>query len=79
MRKTKASATAATPKTKSKSNPATLRERAMVFEKEDIAVIYHALQAYKPTQEEVQLHSIWVEGFEQVLFCDYGEDLEILY
>jgi hypothetical protein len=51
----------------------------MVFEKEDIAVIYHALQAYKPTQEEVQLHSIWVEGFEQVLFCDYGEDLENLY
>jgi hypothetical protein len=75
MRKTKA--TAATPKTK--TNPATLRERAMVFEKEDIAVIYHALQAYKPTQEEVQLHSIWVEGFEQVLFCDYDEDLEILY
>ena len=51
----------------------------MSFEKEDIKLIYHALLAYKPTPEEEQIHSIWVEGFEQVLVCDFDEDLEVPY
>ena len=76
MPKTKT--TAIKPK-KTKTNPKKTWDRAMSFEKEDIKLIHQALLAYKPTQEEEQRHSIWVEGFEEVLVCDFDEDLEIPY
>ena len=63
----------------SKTNPKKTWESTMSFEKEDIKLIYHALMAYEPTPEEEQRYSIWVEGFEEVLVCDFDEDLEIPY
>ena len=55
MPKTNAKATNPKP---TKTNPKKTWESAMSFEKEDIKLIYQALLAYKPTQEEEQRHSI---------------------
>jgi hypothetical protein len=76
MSKTNAKAT--NPKQR-KTNPKKTWDSAMSFEKEDIKLIHQALLAYKPTQEKEQRYSILVEGFEEVLVCDFDEDLEIPY
>ena len=46
---------------------------AMVFEREDIQLIYRALRTYQPTTEEVQLYDILLEQFEEVLAVDFLE------
>jgi propanediol dehydratase small subunit len=53
-------------------------ENTMFFE-EDITLLYNALRSYKPAEEELVRQSIWLEGFAQVLVCDFDEDLEIPY
>jgi hypothetical protein len=45
----------------------------MYFEKEDVQLIYNALSAYKPTEDEEHLHSILLEEFEEILVVDYNE------
>jgi hypothetical protein len=50
-------------------------ERGMFLEKEDVRLIYNALRAYKPREEEEVLHSTWLEMFEQTLVVDYGVKL----
>lgn len=46
---------------------------SMVFEQDDIQLIYRALRTYQPTAEEAQLHSILLEQFEEVLAVDFLE------
>ncbi len=48
-------------------------EGGMFLEKEDVRLIYNALKHYKPTEEEKQLHEIWLEEFEEMLVVDYDE------
>ena len=45
----------------------------MFLEKEDVKLLYNALVSYTPTEEEKQLHSIWLEEFEEMLVVEYGE------
>jgi hypothetical protein len=45
----------------------------MVFEQEDIQLLYRALCAYQPTAEEAPLHELLVEQFEEVLAVDFLE------
>jgi len=75
MRKTKGNATKRKPPLVPVKEP----ENAMSFEKEDITLLYNALRSYKPAEEALIRHSILLEGFEQVLVCDFDEDLEIPY
>jgi hypothetical protein len=46
---------------------------AIVFEQEDIQLIYRALRIYQPTTEEAQLYDILLEQFEEVLAVDFLE------
>ena len=46
---------------------------AMVFEQEDIQLLYQALRAYQPTAAEAQLHEILLEQFEEILAVDFLE------
>lgn len=48
-------------------------EGGMFLEKEDVKIIYNALRAYKPTEDENHLHSVLLEEFEEVLVVDYNE------
>jgi hypothetical protein len=75
MRKTSGNAT----KRKTRLAPAKEPENTMFFEKEDITLLYNALRSYKPAEEELVRQSIWLEGFAEVLVCDFDEDLEIPY
>jgi hypothetical protein len=45
----------------------------MYLHKEDVRLIYNALQAYTPTGDEKNLHGVLVEEFEEILVVDYGE------
>ena len=45
----------------------------MFLEKEDVQLIYRALREYKPAEKEVHLHSVLLEGFEEILVVDYDE------
>jgi hypothetical protein len=49
-----------------------------VFEKEDVTLLYRALRAYQPREEEAQRHELLVEQFEEILAVDF-ELLEIPY
>jgi hypothetical protein len=75
MRKMNGNAT----KRRARVAPATEPENTMFFEKEDIALLYNALRLYKPAEEELERQSILLEGFAEVLVCDFDEDLEIPY
>ena len=45
----------------------------MYLEKEDIQLIYTALNNYKPSNEdEEMLHEMLLEQFEEILIVDYG-------
>jgi hypothetical protein len=55
-----------------KNKPAGKRG-AMVFEQEDIQLLYRALRAYQPTAEEAPLHEILLEQFEEILAVDFLE------
>ena len=44
----------------------------MFVEKEDLLILYHALDAYKPSEKEKQLHGILLEQFEEILISDFG-------
>lgn len=48
-------------------------EGGMFLEKEDVKIIYNALNAYKPTEKEAHLHGVLLEEFEEVLVVDYNE------
>jgi hypothetical protein len=48
-------------------------EGGMLFEKEDIQLIYNALSRYKPTEDEEHLLSLLLEQFEEILVVDYNE------
>jgi hypothetical protein len=48
-------------------------ESGMFIGKEEAQIIYNALKEYKPTEKEDHLHGILLEGFEEMLVCDYGE------
>jgi hypothetical protein len=48
-------------------------ESGMFLEKEDVRLIYNALKAYKPREEEENLHSVLLESFEEMLVVDYDE------
>jgi hypothetical protein len=48
-------------------------EGGMFLEKEDIQLIYNALNRYKPTEDEEHLHSVLLEQFEEILVVDYNE------
>jgi hypothetical protein len=48
-------------------------EGGIYLEKEDMKLIYNALSAYKPTEDEEHLHSILLEEFEEIRVTDYGE------
>ena len=52
---------------------ATGKRGAMVFEQEDIQLLYRALRAYQPTAKEAQLHEILLEQFEEILAVDFLE------
>ena len=54
-------------------NKAAGKQGAMVFEQEDIQLLYRALRAYQPTAEETQLHEILLEQFEEILAVDFLE------
>ena len=45
----------------------------ILFEKEDIQLIYKALRSYTPTGKEEQLYDILVESFEELLASEYIE------
>jgi hypothetical protein len=45
----------------------------MFLEKEDVQLIYNALQEYKPAEQEAHLHSVLLEEFEEILVVDYDE------
>ena len=47
-------------------------ESGMFVEKEDLLILYHALDAYKPSGKEKQLHGILLEQFEEILISDFG-------
>ena len=47
-------------------------ESGMFIEKEDLLILYHALDAYKPSEKEKQLHGILLEQFEEILISDFG-------
>jgi hypothetical protein len=48
-------------------------EGGMFLDKESIQIIYNALHEYKPTEDEVHLHSVMLEEFEEILVVDYNE------
>jgi hypothetical protein len=48
-------------------------EGGMFLDKESIQIIYNALHKYKPTEDEVHLHSVMLEEFEEILVVDYKE------
>jgi hypothetical protein len=54
-------------------NKAAGKRGAMVFEQEDIQLLYRALRAYQPTAEEAPLHEILLEQFEEILAVDFLE------
>ena len=54
-------------------NKAAGKRRTMVFEWEDIQLLYQALRAYQPTAEEAPLHEILLEEFEEILAVDFLE------
>jgi hypothetical protein len=45
----------------------------MLAEREDMLVLYHALKAYKPSEDEEVLHMMLLETYEEILVVDYGE------
>jgi hypothetical protein len=45
----------------------------ILFEKEDIQLLYKALRSCTPTEKEEQLHGILVETFEDLLTIEYIE------
>ena len=45
----------------------------IIFQKEDIQIIYHALSQYTPTKKEVERYELLLEEFEEILECDYVE------
>ena len=47
-------------------------ESGMFVEKDDLLLLYHALDAYKPSEKEKQLHGILLEQFEEILISDLG-------
>jgi hypothetical protein len=48
-------------------------EGGMFLDKESIQIIFNALSAYKPTEDEEHLHSVLLEEFEEILVADYNE------
>jgi hypothetical protein len=46
---------------------------AMIFEEDDIKLIYRALRAYKAAEKEKHLHSVLTEAFEESLTLDFFE------
>ncbi|HJT79055.1 MAG TPA: hypothetical protein VJ739_17800 [Gemmataceae bacterium] len=50
----------------------------IIFEKEDVALLYRALRAYQPREQEAQRHELLVEQFEEILAVDF-ELLEVPY
>ncbi len=48
-------------------------EGGIMLEKEDVQLIYNALNSYKPTEKEEYLHSVLLEQFEEILVVDYNE------
>ena len=47
-------------------------ESGVFLDKEDVQVLYNALESYKPTNaKEEQLRDIWLEEFEEMLVVDY--------
>ena len=51
-------------------------ESGVFMEKEDVQLIYNALEAYKPTNsKEDQLRDIWLEQFDMMLVVDYGKPM----
>jgi hypothetical protein len=48
-------------------------ESGMYLDKESIQIIYNALHKYQPTEDEVHLHCVMLEEFEEILVVDYKE------
>jgi hypothetical protein len=48
-------------------------EGGMYLNKEELKIIYNALNSYKPTEKEDHLHSVLLEQFEEILVVDYNE------
>ena len=48
-------------------------EGGMFLDKESIQIIFNALRAYKPTEDEEHLLSVLLEEFEEILVVDYNE------
>ena len=72
-----------TTKTKQAANQYTPKKEEdlrgeIVFEKEDVALLYRALRAYQPTEQEAQRHELLVEQFEEILAVNF-ELLDIPY
>jgi hypothetical protein len=48
-------------------------EGGMYLNKEELKIIYNALNSYKPSEKEDHLHSVLLEQFEEILVVDYNE------
>jgi hypothetical protein len=48
-------------------------ESGMYLNKEELKIIYNALNSYKPTESEEHMHSLLLEEFEEILVVDYDE------
>jgi hypothetical protein len=48
-------------------------ESEMFLEKEDVQIIFNALNKYKPTRKEEQRYELLLESFDEILVVDYDE------
>jgi hypothetical protein len=49
-------------------------ESVMFVDKEDVRLLYRALKAYKPSEDEENLHGVLLEAYEEILVVDLGEN-----
>ncbi len=54
-----------------------LAENGICLQEEDVKIIYNALAAYKPTEDEEHLHSLLLEEFKEILVVDYNESPDV--
>ena len=49
-------------------------EDVLIFEREDIQLLYSALSRYKPTADEDQRYGLLLEELEEILTIDNGDE-----
>jgi hypothetical protein len=49
-------------------------EDVLIFEREDIQLLYNALSRYKPTADEDQRYGLLLEELEEILTIDNGDE-----